>query len=184
MEKIDKHPFYFLSHAYSYPVRDVRQQGAQALNLLASDLGMDEVAIEEIGEISLQDLQVEYVRLFINAVGGVFSPPYASIYVGNMGIFRQQGYDEALTYYREAGLESATTDESPDHIAHELTFVGLLLDKGQDDLLSRFLNKHLLHWYPKFLQRLLDADPCPYYRVLGQVTDLCLKQINKEIIHE
>ncbi len=181
---MDKHPFYFLSRSYSYPEQDTVRQSARALSLLANDLGIKEVTPEEIGNISHRDLQAEYVRLFINAADGISAPPYASVYVGNMGILHQQGYDEALACYNEAGLEPAGTGESPDHIAHELTFVGLLLDEERDDLLQRFLKNHLLLWYPRFFQRLMDTAPHPYYSVLGQVSDLCLKLINKEVIHE
>ncbi|RUM39896.1 MAG: hypothetical protein DSY80_11235 [Desulfocapsa sp.] len=178
------HPFHFLSQLYSYPEQDSLQQNAATLNLLASDLGMGQIHPDEISGYSLLEMQAEYVRLFINSRDGVFAPPYASIYVNDAGILRQQGYDEALAYYAEAGVEAATTTESPDHIAHELGFVALLLDREQDELLDRFLNKHLLLWYPGFLQRLQQAEPCSFYSVLGQITDLCLRKIQKEVIHE
>ncbi len=178
------HPFHFLSQLFSYPEKDTVLQSVKTLNLLAADLQQETVPAADIENISLTELQIEYVRLFINAADGFFAPPYASVYVGDAGILRQRGYDEALAFYAEAGLEPSESAESPDHIAHELKFVALLLDEGQDDVLDRFLSKHLLSWYPKFLQRLQDAQPCSFYKVLGQITDLCLRKIQKEVIHE
>ncbi len=178
------HPFHFLSQVFCYPEQDTIVQNAQTLNLLAGDLHLDPISLVDRDSLALIEMQAEYVRLFINAADGVFAPPYASIYVGNMGILKQQGYDEALAFYAEAGVEATATTESPDHISHELSFVGLLLDEGQDELLDRFLTKHLLPWYSTFMQRLLDAEPCSFYKVLGQITDLCLRKIQKEVIHE
>ncbi len=178
------HPFYFLSKSFSYPEDATMEHNRTTLCLLAADMGMDSVPSARMKAPALQDLQAEYVRLFINAAGGAVAHPYASIYIQNAGILRQQGYDEALAYYARAEMEPPTTDEGPDHIVHELAFVGLLLDKGNDELLDIFLGKHLMTWYPSFLQKLLSAEPHPFYSVLGLVTDLCLKHISKEVVHE
>lgn len=180
-----KHPFYFLSKAFSYPEQDSMKQDRETLRLLATDFGT-EVGKADTSDKSypLLDMQVEYVRLFINSADGVYAPPYASLYVNNSGMLQQQGYDEALAFYAEAGMEPLAEKESPDHIAYELNFVGFLIDEGLDELLQRFLNKHLAVWYPTFLQRLLDASPNEFYRELGQISGLCLRQIQEERIHE
>ena len=178
------HPFYFLSQSFSYPEEKTRAADSKTLGLLAADMGMDSIPAALMEEIPLQDLQAEYVRLFINAVNRAVAHPNASIYIHDAGILRQQGYDDALAYYARAEMEPLITDEDPDHIVHELAFVGLLLEKNREELLDEFLNKHLMTWYPSFLRKLLDAKPHPFYSVLGQVTDLCLKHISKEVVHE
>ena len=179
---MSQHPFHFLSRGFTYPETASFLGTDKPLRLLAGDLGID--VPEQLVPDSLTDMQAEYVRLFINAMGGVGAPPYASVYINHAGILCQQGYDEALSFYSEAGLEPVGNGESPDHIAHELAFVGLLLDQGQDELAERFLEKHLGRWYPAFLEKLLNAEPDPFYRALGQVTDLCLKHAKKEVVHE
>lgn len=179
-----EHPFFFLAESFTYPETDTIEAKSKALVLLARDLDLDVPDAAEISATPFIDMQAEYVRLFINAAGGVFAPPYASIYVNDAGILHQQGYDDALDFYGQAEMAPDVSDESPDHIAHELTFVGLLLDAGNDELLTKFLTRHLCAWYPSFLQRLQDAQPYLFYSVLGQVTNLCLTHLREEVVHE
>ncbi len=178
------HPFFFLSESFSYPESDTITAKSEALVLLAKDIGFQVPAAKEMIPQSFIDFQSEYVRLFINAADGIFAPPYASIYVNNAGILHQQGYDDALSFYAKAGMAPTESEESPDHIAHELAFLGLLLDADNEDILASFLTRHLCVWYPSFLQRLQDAQPYLFYSVLGQVTDLYLTHLHKEVIHE
>jgi TorA maturation chaperone TorD len=177
------HPFHFLSGCFSYPDEEGFLDNTIPLELLTADLGM-EVAAGPQSPPSLVDLQAEYVRLFINGPGGVAAPPYASVYVNHSGLLRQQGYDEALALYRRAGLEPEQSTESPDHLAHELAFLSILLDRDDLVLAASFLQDHLCKWYPRFHERLLAAEPIFFYRFLAQVTDLCLKQTLKEVLHE
>ncbi len=181
---IPEHPFLFLSTAFSYPEADTLQSMSKALCSLAADLGMNNTAPGELAMPSHLELQAEYVRLFINAPGGVAAPPYASVYIQGSGILMQQGHDQALGFYRQAGLEPDDTAECNDHLSHELAFVGILIDSSKDAILADFLHDHLLQWYPRFLHRLQEAEPCPFYHLLGRVTDLCLKYTEKEVVHE
>ena len=50
----------------------------------------------------IEELQIEYTRLFINGVPHVVAPPYGSVYLDKS----LQGLHVAktLTYYREKGL--------------------------------------------------------------------------------
>jgi len=178
------HPFYFLSTAFSYPEHDNLKQMSAAVSALAWDMGMRDIEPEALNKNAHDELQAEYVRLFINAPGNVAAPPYASIYIQNRGILFQQGHGQAVAFYHKAGLEPVESGECGDHISHELAFIGQLLDEQNEPLLHDFLSKHVFKWYPFFLQRLLDSQPCLFYKILGQVTDLCLKQINKEVAHE
>jgi len=174
------HPFHFLANCFSYPDEDIVEGTVEALSLLAKDLGL-EVEPEDFGLLSLSQQQAEYVRLFINGPGGVAAPPYASVYINNAGILRQQGYEQALAMYCRAGLEPRESSESPDHISHELAFIGLLVELGDSHLLDTFIEDHFSVWYPAFHDRLIRAEPIPFYEILAQVTDLCLHQIRKEV---
>jgi len=175
------HPFHFLANCFSYPEdEDILEGTVDALSLLAEDMGLegDQVHIERM---PLLDHQAEYVRLFINGPGGVAAPPYASVYINNAGVLRQQGYEQALAMYCRAGLEPKESCESPDHISHELAFIGLLVELGDHRLLDTFIDDHFSVWYPAFHERLIRAEPTPFYEILAQVTNLCLHQIRKEV---
>lgn len=185
MPDSNQHPFYFLSAAFTYPEHGDITPPFTALLALADDLGLDNLHPDKVGPLSLKWLQSEYVRLFINSPGGVPAPPYASIYIQNRGILLQHGHLQAMSFYQRAGLEPIKSSECEDHLAHELAFIGHLLDNGQIELLDEFLAEHVLTWFPDFLQRLLAAQPCRFYMILSQVTDLCIKHlIKKEAAHE
>ncbi len=176
------HPFHFLSTAFSYPGSDHRlEPAATALAGLAADLGLGDIRPADLAPARLADLQAEYVRLFDNAPGGVPAPPWSSVYLGGSHVLMQEGHDQALAFYRQAGIEPAAGGEYTDHLVQELAFVALLLDEERFGLLDRFLADHLLRWYPLFHRRLQDAGPCPFYHLLGRVTDLCLHHIAKEV---
>ncbi len=176
------HPFHFLSAAFSYPrFGDSLLSAVTALAALATDLDLNAPPASALAPPSLTDLEAEYVRLFDNAPGGVPAPPWASVYLGGSNVLMQEGHDQALAFYRQAGIEPAGASEYADHLVQELAFVGILLDEKRPALLGRFLADHLLRWYPLFHQRLQEADPCPFYRLLGQVTHLCLHHTEKEV---
>ncbi len=179
-----QHPFYFLSAAFAYPtVPEKQPQVAGALTSLAVDLGIAKDDADLSGDMPYEELQAEYVRLFVNAPGGVPAPPYASIYVQGCGFMMQEGHAQAMAFYRRAGLEPAAFDECGDHLRYELAFVGHLLDDEALPMLNEFLDEHLLQWFPDFLLRLNAAQPCPFYRLLGQVTEVCLNNIQREVVH-
>ena len=178
-----QHPFYFLSAAFSYPGPENRRQIARALASLATDLGIPTNETDLADSADYIALQAEYMRLFVNAPGGVAAPPYASIFVQGSGSMCQQGHDQAMAFYRRAGVEPLAEGESEDHLRHELAFVGHLLDHDELALLQEFLDHHLCQWFPGFLLRLDAAQPCSFYRLLGHVTELCLNNIQKEVVH-
>lgn len=171
-----------LAQAFSFPERSPADSGlVQALTALARDLG---VSHNGGLEISRDPARAEYTRLFVNAPSGVPAPPYASVYIAGARILMQQGLDQARAYYREAGLSPQGGVEPEDHISTELAFVGALLDAGREDLLEGFLRKHLLIWYPRFMERLLEAGPHPFYAVAARVTWQFLKSLCQEDLYE
>ncbi|HFQ81562.1 MAG TPA: hypothetical protein ENK33_09370 [Desulfobacterales bacterium] len=172
----NQHPFFFLSAAFTYPEQANIHPFFEILASLSADLSI-EFNHQAADSTSLTDLQAEYVRLFINSPAGVPAPPYASIYIDNRGILLQQGHDEAMSFYQAAGLETIESSECEDHIAFELAFIGHLIEDNRLDLLNKFINEHVLKWYPAFSQRLQSARPCHFYQVLGQITGLCLQHI-------
>ncbi len=174
--------FNFLAACFLYPEDEKTRHRLSTLLDLGQDL---EVATSaDNGQLpALIELQTAYVHLFINGPAGVAAPPYASVYIRSSGLLRQQGFEEAIRFYHQAGLEPATS-EPGDHIASELAFIALLAEKEEEALLADFITTHLNRWYPAFANRLLQAEPIFPYKILAQVTGLCLQHLSKEVMHE
>lgn len=130
-------------------------------------------------QTALEELQVEYTRLFVNAYPGIPAPPYGSIYLEEDGLVWGDTTVDALKIYTEAGLKIADDfHDIPDHIAAALEFVWYLLReelkaKEEEDherglkissIQSRFLTKHLLKWAPSFLDRVIESTRSLFYR--------------------
>jgi DMSO reductase family type II enzyme chaperone len=130
--------------------------------------------------ISLE-LSREYTRLFINAFPHVVAPPYGSVYMEKDGLVFGKFTSEVLRFYHETGLTlKEDLHDLPDHIAHELEFMGILtaqeaqasgsekvkLEETQMNFLSRFV----LPWVPSFCQKLSEKSRLGFYRILADLT--------------
>ena len=176
------HPFHFFANAFQYPdSSSLIEKGTQLLGSLSRDFG---VPFHSMPHPALGELQVEYMRLFVNSPAGVAAPPYASYYRHDARLLFQEGMVEAEGFYREAALAPPEGPEPPDHISTELAFVGTLLDSGRDDILARFLESHVLRWYPAFHECLAAARPASWYMLLADVTGASLKRLHEEVLNE
>ncbi len=165
--------FLLLAHLWDYPRPELISKSQEILKSLS--LG------EEIPEGAFEldeELEAEYVRLFINAPDGVPAAPYASVQL--TGLMAQQPAEEALAFYQQAGLIPQTS-EPADHLSTELAFVAHLLKHQDLASLREFLEKHLLRWFPLFRQALEKARPHPFYRFLAEVTEKALGNLKEEV---
>ena len=85
--------------------------------------------------MSLEDLQVEYTRLFINGVPHVAAPPYGSVYLEKT--LRGKYSDEILTYYRSLGYNLTENADLPDSLIHQLEFLSFLAEDQNRDARGR-----------------------------------------------
>jgi TorA maturation chaperone TorD len=121
---------------------------------------------EDRGNGTLQALQAEYVRLFINALPEVPCPPYGSVYLE--GTLMGESTVRLRNLYARYGCE---TDEMADHLAVELEFLALLATMKaagpvQEDY--RFVLEHLHSWTPSFLTRVDENDRHGFYRAVSR----------------
>ena len=138
---------------------------------------------------ALQALQVEYTRLFINAVPHVPAPPYASAYFGQ-GLLMHEPAQAALKAYRLAGLEMAEDfNDLPDHLAAELEFLSWIEERAIEaeergesdgaqnwkDQEEAFLFQQLKPWLPEFSKRVEEAARIPFYPELVKLAMLLLE---------
>lgn len=123
----------------------------------------------------------EYTRLFINAFPHVIAPPYGSFYLEKEGLLSVKTTSEVLRFYQEAGFTlKEDLHHLPDHIAHELDFMGILADQeGQasgnekiklEEVQMNFLSRFILPWVPTFCQKVAEHSLLPFYRILGDLT--------------
>lgn len=185
----------FLSLCFTYPDERIGswiikgewiEELRQALSLLTEKdyetllLSFKNFLIEEKGEISLE-LAKEYTRLFINAFPHVVAPPYGSVYMEKDGRVFGKTTSEILQFYHQNGFTlKEEIKDLPDHIAHELEFLGILTFKeaeatGNDrvrfeEIQMEFFSRFLLPWIYSFCGRIMSETHSPFYRSLAQLT--------------
>ncbi|WP_372480827.1 molecular chaperone (plasmid) [Halomicrobium sp. HM KBTZ05] len=133
---------------------------------------------ESEAAVDLDDLRVEYTRLFIGP-GPEQCPPYESVYRDgdhdgdeqNVGPVYGPATQAVARWYAEYGLELRDSRSAPpDHIATELEFAAYLAATEDDDTLEQFLDEHPRTWIEPFAARLRENDPGPFYRAVIERT--------------
>jgi len=119
----------------------------------------------------LKSLQVEYTRLFINAIPHVIASPYASVY--QKGDHDLQGAltEKTRDFYREQGFDITDTAEPADHIRLELEFLAALSKAGKIDEEQQFLQQLFRPWFTQFRDRVLEGAQHPFYTISVQLID-------------
>ena len=134
----------------------------------------------------IEELQVDYTRLFLNPTGPL-SAPYESVWLaGKDPMLVKQVTQSVLDGYREGGYDvDVSFRDLPDHIAAELEFVYTLIFRearavatGNDaerqqanDLRRRFVALHLGRWIGPFAEALRDGCETALYRALADLTE-------------
>jgi len=120
----------------------------------------------------LQTIQVEYTRLFINAIPHIIASPYASVYENGDHDLQGKITEKTRDFYREHGYDIADTAEPADHIRFELEFLAALVRNGKLDDEKQFLQQLFRPWFSKFRDRVLEGTEHPYYTISIQLVDL------------
>jgi len=174
----------FLSQCMQYP--DAQWMDEDFFNVFYNLLGSLEAVDEGIevkksidnADDALEDLQVEYTRLFINGVPHVVAPPYGSVYMDKslQGAFA----GDTLAFYREKGFGIEEDADLPDHLIHELEFLSLLAEDEDFAGEEEFLKKLFRPWYGIFQARVQEGAHHPFYRVVVQLIDFFTKEEDKD----
>ncbi|MGB9700332.1 MAG: TorD/DmsD family molecular chaperone [Thermodesulfobacteriota bacterium] len=145
-------------------------------------------ALPPRNDLALQELQVEYTYLFINALPHVPAPPYASAYRG-MGFLMGEPAERAWRAYQAAGLDLAEDfHDLPDHLAVQLEFLSWLegqeieakeqgeVEKAQKfrSTKEKFWAEEVKPWLPEFLTRVEEKARIPFYRELAGLMKIFL----------
>lgn len=140
---------------------------------------------EAFAALPLQDLLIDYTRLFLGPVDAR-ARPYGSVWLDPDRLPMKDATMAVLALYEEGGFEVAEDfRELPDHIAAELEFLYLLLFRENQALAGgdvaererhaalrrRLLDEHLLRFAAPFAQALQSGAQTAFYRELGALTD-------------
>lgn len=174
----------FLSQCMQYP--DAEWMTEEFFNIFYNLLGTlkaeDEgVAIKKAidgSDDALEDLQVEYTRLFINGVPHVIAPPFGSVYMDQS--FQGAFAGDTLAFYQNKGFGMEKGADLPDHLIHELEFLSLLAQDNDIAGEEEFLIKLFRPWFEKFRIRVNDGALHPFYRVVVQLIDFFTKEEDKD----
>lgn len=123
---------------------------------------------------SLEDLQIEYTRLFINGSPHVIAPPYASVYLDRS--LQGMSTEKILSFYIEKGFRMCENSDLPDHLVHQLEFLALLIEEGDAKTEDAFLSQCFFPWFTVFLQRILTQAQHPFYKTVVLLIDYFTKE--------
>lgn len=115
----------------------------------------------------LEEIQVEYTRLFINAVPHVIAPPYASVFMN--GSLNGNWADATLKFYQQHGY-GQTDKEFPDYLITELDFMALLEEENQGSS-GKFQEKLFRPWFTIFQAKVLDNSQDIYLTTTIELID-------------
>ena len=124
----------------------------------------------------LNDLQIEYTQLFINASPGTTIPPYASVYMDGDRCIQGKTTEKTKDFYRSCGYEVTSSTEPPDHIQHELEFLAALAGENRQEEEALFLRSLFRPWFIRFLKHSIQEARHPFYRVSIQLIDFFTKE--------
>ena len=137
----------------------------------------------------LQDLLVDYTRLFLGAPQAL-AKPYSSVWLTGQPELMQDSAMELLKLYAQGGFEiDPEFRDLPDHVAVELEFLYLLTYQqnqarahGDDQALqavevlrTAFIVGHLGRWLGPFILAVHDHAQCEFYRELAEFTELFVR---------
>ena len=170
---------------------------ARAFGLLSAEEGdvlartglfLDSVREKKDDPAWLEKVRSEYTRLFVGP-DRLVAPPWESVYLGEDAMLFQKVTLEVREIYRGFGLlPEGYPHVADDSLSLELAFLEKLAARTMEDLHSgdevgldrllessaEFLDRHLLRWVPKFLERMQKADTQYLYPQLCLVLDAFL----------
>lgn len=171
--------FRFLAQAMRYPQASwFNDDFLSVYKELLGQLGWHEQQASlpaEVTDAGLEEVQVEYTRLFINGVPHVIAPPYASIYID--GTLNSVTAEKTREHYRKHGFD-ITTNEFPDYLVTELDFMALR--EGEEEGASdEFLQSYFRPWFAPFRDLVLKEAADPYIKSVVAVIDFFTRDETK-----
>lgn len=145
------------------------------------------VYLDQAGENALNELAVDYAKIFLGAgpTLGDGAYPYESVYTSPDRLLMQEARDQAVAIYASEGIQpEGDFNEPEDHISIELSFMAFLCQKtleairhNDEAAVNSYLKKqlnylqdHLLSWVPMFCADILRLATTDFYKAISQIT--------------
>ncbi len=125
---------------------------------------------------SIDTLELEYTKLFINAHPFVPAPPFASVYLPSENI-----YDIVENFYKRGNYLIDDRKFPPDYLIYELVFLFNLFNDKNYRLEGEFLNSHFIPWFQKFSIKVKENDETGFYSFITEKIEIFLKNRLKEL---
>jgi TorA maturation chaperone TorD len=185
----------FLAGCYYEPGPEFAEERLFESILAAAQRVSPELAehAQRLGEAfdaaSLEELLVDYTRLFLGAPQAL-AKPYASVWLTGDPELMQDSAMELIKLYEQGGFEiDPEFRDLPDHVAVELEFLYLLTyqqnqalatgdgpaQQAMAVLRTAFLVGHLGRWLGPFILAVHDHAQSDFYRELAEFTELFVR---------
>ncbi|MGA1825371.1 MAG: molecular chaperone [bacterium] len=141
---------------------------------------------------ALEDLSIEYTRLFINSYEGCLAPPYESVYMDTERRVMGSCVVKVAALYEYYGFEICKEySEPPDHIVFEMAFMKQLIGKEIHQLTTihdmvliqqyiegqkLFLTEHLGRFAPNFFHDIMHRSKDPVWQGIAHIGTLFLRE--------
>lgn len=146
----------------------------KAEGVLGEGYAMLRAYLESCGDNAIEELAVDYARVFLAAgsADGSAAIPCESVYASSAKIYMQENWEEVCAEYARFGIAKgeAYEDLMEDHLALELEFAAVLTEKDEKQAHKNFLKNHLLNWIEKFAKDIDKYARCDFYKAIGRIT--------------
>jgi TorA maturation chaperone TorD len=135
----------------------------------------------------LDQLQIDFTALFINAFPVTQAHPFAGWYEGD-GIIMGPSDNRVRQFYSRYGVQCDQLQVPADHIMVELEFTAIMAEKYETTgeafyyaAMQEMVNQHLQHWVFKFLKSIAKNAQTDFYRNLAAVLVVLFKELTIEL---
>lgn len=142
--------------------------------------------MEEAGQKILDDLAVDYARIFLSAgvAQGKAAFPFESVYTSKKHLMMQESRNDVIALYAEKGVTPGKDMYRipEDHLGLLLEYMAMLCaeavaagDDAEKEAVNRaeqadFFKNHLLNWVPAFTVDMGKYASTDFYRGLAKLT--------------
>ena len=127
---------------------------------------------------SLDELAADYAAIYLTHA--LRASPFESVWRDEDHLAMQNPTFSVRAFYRRHSMQVTDWRKlADDHLTHELNFLALLLERGEQREAARFLGEHLMTWLPDFAQRVGARAATPFYAALAVLTRACCAQCQR-----